>query len=77
MLLEAGIDDRSIWRRIPVGYFKMVNERGGINGRKIKLVVEALYQTLVPGDIGYLCNGCGQSLQGGFLGINGNPPLLP
>lgn len=23
-LIEAGIDDRSIWRRIPVGYFKMV-----------------------------------------------------
>lgn len=23
-VIEAGIDDRSIWRRIPVGYFKMV-----------------------------------------------------
>ena len=23
-ILEAGIDDRSLWRRIPVGYFKMV-----------------------------------------------------
>jgi len=24
VVLEAGIDDRSIWRRIPVGYFRMV-----------------------------------------------------
>jgi choline dehydrogenase len=24
VVLEAGLDDRSIWRRIPVGYFKMV-----------------------------------------------------
>lgn len=26
-------------------------------------------QSLVPGDDGYLCNGCGQSLTGGFLGM--------
>lgn len=26
-------------------------------------------QSLVPGDNGYLCNGCGQSLTGGFLGM--------
>lgn len=26
-------------------------------------------RSLIPGDIGYLCTGCGQSLDGGFLGM--------
>ena len=25
--------------------------------------------SLIPGDIGYLCDGCGHSLTGGFLGL--------
>ncbi|MGD9750001.1 MAG: hypothetical protein AB7W59_03290 [Acidimicrobiia bacterium] len=49
-----------------LGSDRAEDARANCHGRR---GVTAYQASLMPGDIGYLCNACGQSLLGGFMGL--------